>query len=78
MKRSLVLSAAVMIATLPALAENIPWPKSNIGHSRSFADERNSNTLTGDGLVELLAREMTADWKTAAAAGEKAGWGFSP
>jgi hypothetical protein len=26
-----------------------------------FSNERNSNTLTGDGLVELLAREMTAD-----------------
>jgi hypothetical protein len=26
-----------------------------------FSNERNSNTLTGSGLVELLAREMTAD-----------------
>ena len=29
-----------------------------------FSNERNSNTLTGDGLVELLAREMTADLQT--------------
>ena len=26
-----------------------------------FANERNTNTVTGDGMVELLAREMTAD-----------------
>lgn len=26
-----------------------------------FSNERNTNTLTGDGLIELLAREMTAD-----------------
>ena len=27
----------------------------------AFSNERNSNTLTGSGLIELLAREMTAD-----------------
>jgi hypothetical protein len=26
-----------------------------------FSNERNTNTITGDGMVELLAREMTAD-----------------
>jgi len=36
-----------------------------------FSNERNTNTLTGDGLVELLAREITADLREERAEGLK-------
>ena len=49
-----------MIATLPALAEDTPWPKTGAGPSLGFEEARNSNTLTGGGLAELPASEMTA------------------
>ncbi len=45
-----------MIAIPPALAKDTPWPETSAGHSLSFAEARNSNTLTGPAPAEYGQR----------------------